>query len=107
MRATSRIDNLILWHVAGIVGLACLVVGGASLDSLGSMVPSRASDNSRLILDWAFPYLAATARQPGLYAQRSAGRDILRLLITIAIGAFALWGAMDLLARCTGIDWPL
>jgi len=25
----------------------------------------------------------------------------------IAIGACALWGAIDLLARVTGIDWPI
>jgi hypothetical protein len=34
-------------------------------------------------------------------------RSVLRLLITIAIGACALWGAMDLLVRFTGINWPL
>ena len=34
-------------------------------------------------------------------------RYILYLLLILAIGACALWGAMDLLVRGTGINWPI
>lgn len=34
-------------------------------------------------------------------------RYVLYLLMILAIGACALWGAMDLLVRITGIDWPI
>jgi hypothetical protein len=47
-------------------------------------------------------------RQP---RRRSAGRrsthPALALFLIVAIGACALWGAMDLLVRVTGIDWPI
>jgi len=32
---------------------------------------------------------------------------VLGLLLTIAISACALWGAMDVLVRVTGIAWPI
>ena len=35
------------------------------------------------------------------------GRYVLWLVLILAIGAYALWGAMDLLVRGTGIDWPI
>jgi len=38
---------------------------------------------------------------------RRSTHPVLYLLLIIAIGACALWGAMDLLARVTGIDWPI
>ena len=71
------------------------------------MGPARLSDDGKLIFGWAFPYLVATTRPPGQGSHWSAVRDTLRLLVAIVIGACALWGAMDLLARCTGTDWPL
>ncbi len=30
-----------------------------------------------------------------------------RLAFTLAIGGLALWGAMDVLARVAGVDWPI
>ena len=38
---------------------------------------------------------------------RRSTHPVLYLLLIIAIGACALWGVMDLLARVTGIDWPI
>jgi hypothetical protein len=43
-------------------------------------------------------------RRPG--GKRSA-HPALGLLLIIVISACALWGAMDLLARIAGIDWPI
>jgi hypothetical protein len=38
---------------------------------------------------------------------RVGARYVLCLLMILVIGACALWGAMDLVVRGTGIDWPI
>lgn len=38
---------------------------------------------------------------------RMGVRYVLHLLTMLAIGACALWGAMDLFVRGTGINWPI
>lgn len=116
MRSTATVDRFVLWHIVGLCGLVCLIAAGAQLDGigaqadynpLGSMVPAHPSDDGKFILGWASPYLIATTRPSGQCSHGSAVRDTLRLLVAIVIGACTLWGAMDLLSRCTGTDWPL
>jgi hypothetical protein len=42
-----------------------------------------------------------------LYRRSELMRQVVRLLLILALDACLLWLLMDLVVRITGIDWPL